>query len=363
MTRRRRAPARPGRADRDRAGHGFNEAPTTPTRPRPVRRLRQALEELVRPLPSSAGSSRRAPTTSAEAVAELAATPGPGDPAGRARGRARDGAGAGCAVEDVFASVEPEPLAAGTIGQVHRAVLDNGERVVIKVQRPTAESDIMRDLSLLELFARSANRQALRKIVDLRGDRAPSESLRQGSTSSSRRRTSNGCERRWPSRGRAPRVYRLSTSRCSSSRRSRVPVREIPEGPRGESARQLLECYYRQILVEGFFHADPHPGTCLVERAHLLPRLRHGRRARRDAGQLLLLLLAFWQEDALHDRGRLDHGRPRSRRCRRRGREADLTQPCAATVTPRSARSLGRYSRGSRTPRPSTAFGCPRRSS
>ena len=32
--------------------------------------------------------------------------------------------------EDVFASIEPEPLAAGTIGQVHRAVLDNGERVV-----------------------------------------------------------------------------------------------------------------------------------------------------------------------------------------------------------------------------------------
>src|SRR5918996_4904879 len=53
--------------------------------------------------------------------------------------------------EDVFASIEPEPLAAGTIGQVHRATLETGERVVIKVQRPTAREEIMRDLGLLEL--------------------------------------------------------------------------------------------------------------------------------------------------------------------------------------------------------------------
>ena len=40
--------------------------------------------------------------------------------------------------EDVFASVDSEPLAAGTIGQVHRATLDDGSHVVIKVQRPRA---------------------------------------------------------------------------------------------------------------------------------------------------------------------------------------------------------------------------------
>src|SRR5881396_86376 len=70
--------------------------------------------------------------------------------------------------EDVFARIDPEPLAAGTIGQVHRAVLEDGERVVVKVQRPTAKDDIYRDLSLLELFAeKTANRDALRKIVDI----------------------------------------------------------------------------------------------------------------------------------------------------------------------------------------------------
>src|SRR5205807_2116883 len=45
--------------------------------------------------------------------------------------------------EDVFASIDPEPLAAGTIGQVHKATLESGERVVVKVQRPGARDEIM----------------------------------------------------------------------------------------------------------------------------------------------------------------------------------------------------------------------------
>ena len=52
--------------------------------------------------------------------------------------------------EDVFASIEPEPLAAGTIGQVHVATLESGERVVVKVQRPRAREEMMRDVALLE---------------------------------------------------------------------------------------------------------------------------------------------------------------------------------------------------------------------
>src|SRR5213078_5194228 len=46
--------------------------------------------------------------------------------------------------EDVFESIEPEPLAAGTIAQVHRARLESGEDVVVKVQRPSAEEAILR---------------------------------------------------------------------------------------------------------------------------------------------------------------------------------------------------------------------------
>ena len=70
--------------------------------------------------------------------------------------------------EDVFEHIEPEPLAAGTIGQVHRARLEGGQRVVIKVQRPGAAEEIERDLGLLALFAEKAEgREALAGLVDI----------------------------------------------------------------------------------------------------------------------------------------------------------------------------------------------------
>ena len=62
--------------------------------------------------------------------------------------------------EDVFDHVEPEPLAAGTIAQVHRAALANGEKAVIKVQRPDARELIEQDLALLEVFADQGRRPA-----------------------------------------------------------------------------------------------------------------------------------------------------------------------------------------------------------
>src|SRR5436309_776913 len=70
--------------------------------------------------------------------------------------------------EDVFASIDSEPLAAGTIGQVHRATLENGADVVVKVQRPRAQEEILRDLGLFELFAEKAlQHERLRRTVDI----------------------------------------------------------------------------------------------------------------------------------------------------------------------------------------------------
>src|ERR671934_2819828 len=70
--------------------------------------------------------------------------------------------------EDVFESIEPTPLAAGTIAQVHRATLANGDRVVIKVQRPTAREEIEQDLALLEVFAEKvAQREGLKQVIDM----------------------------------------------------------------------------------------------------------------------------------------------------------------------------------------------------
>src|SRR5207245_6147912 len=59
-------------------------------------------------------------------------------------------------VERLFTEFEPVPLAAASIGQVHRATLPNGKRVVVKVQRPNAPRQIDADLALMYQAARLA---------------------------------------------------------------------------------------------------------------------------------------------------------------------------------------------------------------
>ena len=209
--------------------------------------------------------------------------------------------------EDVFERIEPTPMAAGTIAQVHRAVLANGERVVVKVQRPSAEDAILRDLGLLERFAEQAGqRPAFREVVDV-----PATI---GHLSSSLRREldfrheAHNLERMREAlagfdRLAVPRVHQeLSTARLLVMEEIQgVPMSEAPRGEARKAAgRQLLEAFYQQVLAEGFFHADPHPGNLMWadDRIYLLDLGMVGEIGPELRESLLLLLLAFWQEDA-----------------------------------------------------------------
>ena len=287
--------------------YGFGEARRDKDSPQQrARRLRDALEELG-PTFAKLGQilSTRPDLLPPEAVAELATLQDQVTPLNEAEVVQVMEQELGVPWEDVFASIDPEPLAAGTIGQVHRAVLEDGERVVVKVQRPTAKEDIYRDLSLLELFAeKTANRNALRKIVDIPAAvEHLSDSLRREldfkleAENIERIRAVLGD---FPRLG-APRVLdQLSTNRLLVLEEiPGVPVREMPGPERHDVARQLLEFYYRQILVDGFFHADPHPGNMLWwdGRVYFLDFGMVGELTPEMRGHLLLLLPAFWQED------------------------------------------------------------------
>ena len=209
--------------------------------------------------------------------------------------------------EDVFDSIDAEPLAAGTIGQVHRATLEDGARVVVKVQRPGAAPDIYRDLGLLEMFAEhTMGRAAFRQVVDLP---AVIEHL----SHSLRQELDFRLEARHIERMRqvlapyprlaVPAVYlELSTPRLLVMEEVQgTPVREAPEGDaRREAARQLLESYYRQVLTEGFFHADPHPGNLKWWDGQIY-FLDFGMVGEVDAPtreHLLNMLMALWRGDA-----------------------------------------------------------------
>jgi predicted unusual protein kinase regulating ubiquinone biosynthesis (AarF/ABC1/UbiB family) len=78
------------------------------------------------------------------------------------------------------------------------------------------------------------------------------------------------------------------------------PITTAPPGEaRTEAARQLLEAYYRQVLEEGFFHADPHPGNLLWcdDRIYLIDLGMVGQVDQELRELILLLLLAFWRND------------------------------------------------------------------
>jgi ubiquinone biosynthesis protein len=208
--------------------------------------------------------------------------------------------------EDVFESIEPTPMAAGTIAQVHRATLADGSRVVVKVQRPTAREDIMQDLALLQLFAeKTESRPAFRQVIDmpavfehLSGSLQRELDFRQEAGNIDR--MSQVLEP-YP-RLDVPAVYHdLSSARLLVMQEIQgASIRTAPEGSaRKEAARQLLESYYAQILTEGFFHADPHPGNLMWwnDKIYFLDFGMVGQIGPEIRENLMLLLMAFWQED------------------------------------------------------------------
>ena len=208
--------------------------------------------------------------------------------------------------EDVFASVEETPLAAGTMAQVHRATLENGARVVFKVQRPTAAEDILADVELLKIFAeKTSERSAFRQVID-----APA--IIEHLTSSLKRELDFRHEAANLERMRevlapfdrldVPRLYEdFTTPRFLVMEEIEgVSIRDTEQSPaRKEAAKQLLEAYYRQILTEGFFHADPHPGNLMWwnDKIYFLDFGMIGEVVPEVRELLLLMLMALWQED------------------------------------------------------------------
>jgi ubiquinone biosynthesis protein len=210
--------------------------------------------------------------------------------------------------EDVFDHIDPAPLAAGTIAEVHRAVLANGELAVVKVQRPEAKEQIEQDLALLEVFAEKvSDRPQLKTVIDVEAVfEHLSESLHRELDF---RQEARNMERlrdviaRFP-RLAVPRLYPdYSSSRLLVMRDvAGGPITIAPEGAaRSEAAVQLLESFYKQIMVDGFFHADPHPGNLMwqpeEERLYFLDLGMAGEVGADMRETMMLLLMAFWQED------------------------------------------------------------------
>ena len=181
----------------------------------------------------------------------------------------------GQTVERLFAEFDPQPLAAASIGQVHRATLPNGRLVAVKVQRPNAPRQIEADLSLMYQAARLA-KERIRALDFIDANEIVDEfarSIRQELDYRLEARNADAFHKDFAGHPHVlvPRVYWTYT-------RSRVLTLEYLEGvqladleldawsleQRRHLAYLITETWMTMIFRNGFFHADPHPANILV---------------------------------------------------------------------------------------------------
>lgn len=215
--------------------------------------------------------------------------------------------GIGCPIEEVFAEIDHEPLAAASVAQVHTAVLLSGESVVVKVQRPGARAQVTADLDIVGRLADRLERSTgwARDLGVRRLAEGFAASLRE--ELDYRVEADNmiavAAATRADSEIIIPRVYpeysgetilvqeRLLGTPIGSSVET---LAALPSATRAAAAERLLGAVLDQIMLSGVFHADLHPGNVVIESDGRLGLLDFGSVGRlddhsRDALGLLLL--------------------------------------------------------------------------
>lgn len=178
-------------------------------------------------------------------------------------------------LEEVFSQFEEEPLASASMAQVHRAVLASSkEAVAVKVQRPGIGQIIRKDLYILEVVAHEIHE----RLEDFRVYELPNlaRELRRTMmreldfTLEARNIRIFRANFRNLTHCFAPRVFdayvrrHVLTMELIQGRRLSEVMANAAEPERLDLARIGLKAMVKQILEDGFFHADPHPGNILV---------------------------------------------------------------------------------------------------
>lgn len=177
-------------------------------------------------------------------------------------------------LEDVFVSFDPKPIGAASLAQVHKAYLEDGTVVALKVQHPTVKANSLVDLKTMEVLSVLVSWALpdfkIRWLVDETKRNIPLELDFSIEVKNTERAKAMFRHLHWL---KIPKVYR---NLCSS----RVIAFEFVEGGQindleyihknninpSEISDKLGQLYSEMIFVRGFVHSDPHPGNILVRK-------------------------------------------------------------------------------------------------
>ncbi|WP_335341211.1 ABC1 kinase family protein [Bifidobacterium panos] len=178
-------------------------------------------------------------------------------------------------VDEIFSHIDAKPLGSASLAQVHRATLVTGEDVAIKVQRPGVRETMAQDVAIMRSIAKSASRMIrTSQVVDLKGVveelwstfESETDFLVEARNLAEFKRFAEAfnymdCPKPYPDLCTEHVVVMEYVDGISVSH----PGKLIEAGyDLKEIGTKLVDNYATQILDEGFFHADPHPGNIIV---------------------------------------------------------------------------------------------------
>ena len=181
----------------------------------------------------------------------------------------------GAPLEQLYAEFSPTPLAAASLAQVHRARLHDGREVAVKIQRPNIDRQVHSDLGVTRTMGRAlearstwAREVGLRGMLDEFSTNLVEELDYYAEAYNMSRLAANMAE--------LPGVHIADLHRDLSSKRvltqefvsgvkiSNVAAMDAAGLDRAVIGENALRAAIKMLLVDGFFHADPHPGNLIV---------------------------------------------------------------------------------------------------
>ncbi|KAK6918716.1 ABC1 atypical kinase-like domain [Dillenia turbinata] len=183
----------------------------------------------------------------------------------------------GAPVDLLFKEFEEQPIAAASLGQVHRAILHNGQKVIVKVQRPGLKKLFDIDLRNLKLIAEYFQRSETfggptRDWIGIYDECATIlyqeiDYINEGKNADRFRRDFRNVK--WV---RVPLVFWdytatkvLTLEYVPGTKINQVDMIDLRGYSRSRISSRAIEAYLIQILKTGFFHADPHPGNLAID--------------------------------------------------------------------------------------------------